>query len=115
MRIPSAYIPVSPQTTGLQSGTAALNRSRVQQAQASDSYRKNSGPQVIEAEYVEFYQPAATDFIRERQNLDNRLEPELGEQRQAMHSNKRTDSALNNYQRKTADHPPPGSHLNIFA
>lgn len=112
VRIHSAYIPFSPHTNSLQAGSAAF---RPQKAQAIDSDRNRSGPQVIDAEYVEFYQPTAADFSRERQNLDNRLEPEHGKPSQTLNSDNRTESALNSYQCIALGTPPPGSHLDVFA
>ena len=115
VKIPASYIPAIPPGNGLQTGTAATIRSQEQQARASDSYRKNSTAQVIDAEYVEFYSPTAGNFVHERQNLDSQLAADQDESRQGSNRPVRANNALDSYQKKPRPEPPPGSYLDIFA
>lgn len=117
MRINSANIPASvskPNTTNTLPATDTAT-SRHQTVDARDSYRKNSSPQIIDAEYVEFYSPSVKHLNQERQALDNTLE--LGEDQLEISGNLSTENppAVGKYALKAHEAPPPGSYVDIFA
>lgn len=118
MRITSANIPapVSKPSTSLISPATDKTTPKHQTTAASDSYKKNSGPQIIDAEYVEFYSPSIKLFNQERQDLDTTLELE-DVQFEVTGSNRSAGSvpALNEYALKAHEAPPPGSYVDIFA
>lgn len=116
VRIISANIPAPANKSTPSPPTTAADKTRPLPSEARDSYRKNSGPQVIDAEYVEFYTPSATLFNRERAKLDSTLEPEANRVAAAPQNDLyATSAALDKYQRKPNHAPPAGSFIDIFA
>jgi hypothetical protein len=114
MRITSANIPAPANKLTISTvSPAAADYPKA--SQASDSYKKNSNPQIIDAEYVEFYSPSVHQFNQERQNLDSRIEPDAPrfEAPGTVEMNKAP--AVQKYNLKIHDAPPPGSYIDLFA
>ncbi|MDX2479832.1 MAG: hypothetical protein QNK24_05800 [Desulfuromusa sp.] len=87
---------------------------RIQQAR--DSYSKNAASaQVIDAEYVDLYNPDTMDLQQERQDLHLTLEPDMAFPGQAPETGQKFNSSVSKYQMTPIDAPPPGTYLNIFA
>lgn len=116
MRITYANIPAQAYKSSTQP-PAAANKApqRHLSNDARDSYRKNSGPQIIDAEFVEFYSPSRNHLAQERLNLDNTLEPDNGSFTDATDATDNETSDLGRYQTKSHEAPPPGSLIDILA
>lgn len=120
MRITSANIPAQAAKRPTADIIPAADRSSANRRDIKTwgSYNKNSSgaTQVIDAEYVEFYTPSTGLFSKERQSLDNTLEPETTETHPSgnMSPADNISPALAKYQLKTYDTPPPGSFIDFF-
>ncbi|MEA3363263.1 MAG: hypothetical protein U9Q61_08370 [Thermodesulfobacteriota bacterium] len=118
MRIINSYIPEQPKlsTPGARVSSAdqAGTRQRIQQAK--DSYSKNAASaQVIDAEYVDLYNPDTVALQQECQDLNLTLEPETALPPKESETDPNINSIINKYQMAPLDIPHPGTYLNIFA
>lgn len=114
MRIISANIPPQANRTS-PTNSPAGDKTRSQTNEARDSYNKNRGAQIIDAEYVEFYNPDIKHFNNERQKLDSTLEPDRDGFDIPATEGANKNPAVKKYQLKAQDAPPPGSFLDTFA
>jgi hypothetical protein len=114
VRISAANIPAPAGKTHI---TPATDKAaRQQTVTARDSYRKSPPqPQIIDAEYVEFYSPSVELFNQERLTLDNTLEPASEELKTSADPDRHESAALNRYQLQPHEAPPPGSYIDTFA
>lgn len=120
MRIPNANIPAQASRipTTLPSPPASKSLERRQLLEPADTYTRDGrqgSPQIIDAEYVEFYSPSTQVSTKERQNLDLSLEAAAGDRTTAKAASG-GNAAINSYRAVSADPPPPpGTFINIFA
>ena len=115
MRITYANIPASANKFPQPSTSAAKAPVRPHADEARDRYTKNSEPQFIDAEYVEFYSPSVDIFDKERKTLDYTLEPDKSHLQYQSSGQANNAPAINKYQLKAHEAPPPGTYLDIFA
>ncbi len=114
MRISAANIPAAAGKTQITPATDKTERQ--QTVTARDSYRKSPPqPQIIDAEYVEFYSPSVDLFTHERLTLDNTLEPASEELQTSADPDSHGPAALSRYQLQPHQAPPPGSYIDTFA
>jgi len=117
VRISSANILAHVSRTQSSPPARTADRVAEQQQTGQDRYRKNTAGsgQVIDAEYVEFYSPSKQTFAQERQRLDERVEPESETSSPGKSTTKLSNNAIDSYQLKAHEAPPPGSFIDIFA
>ncbi|MDX2494773.1 MAG: hypothetical protein QNK27_07405 [Desulfuromusa sp.] len=118
MHIINSYISEQPKLsapgTRVSPADQAETRQRIQQAK--DSYSKNTASaQVIDAEYVDLYNPDAITLQQECQDLNLTLEPEMASPLQEPEIDQNIHSIINKYQMAPLDIPHPGTYLNVFA
>ena len=117
MRISHANIPAPASKSSLTHNSAATDKltSRRQAEQANDRYQQNSNPQIIDAEFVEFYTPSTNLFAKELHNLDATLDPNDRPKAAETNSEFSEISAVKRYQLTAHNAPPPGSFLDTYA
>nr|MDA3902963.1 hypothetical protein [Desulfuromusa sp.] len=118
MRITNTYILDQPKLPGSNPRESSADQAGKQQRiqQARDSYTKNSATaQIIDAEYVDTYNPDAIALPQEHQTLHLTLEPVMDSSRQEPETGQKINSIVSKYQMTPIDTPPPGTYLNIFA
>ncbi|WP_139167542.1 hypothetical protein [Desulfuromusa kysingii] len=114
MQINSSYILDHSRLAITPSGQSASNQAT---EQAKDSYAKNTATaQVIDAEYVDTYNPKSTAASQEKKQIPQRF-PDVGTTTLQLESSatQNNNSIFSKYQTSAVDTPPPGSYLNIFA
>jgi hypothetical protein len=118
MRITNTYILDQPKLPGSNPRESSADQAGKQQRiqQARDSYSKNGlSAQVIDAEYVDLYNPDTMALQQERQDLHLTLEPDMASSIQRPETGQKINSIVSKYQMTPIDAPPPGTYLNIFA
>jgi len=118
MRIINSYIPdqskLSTPGARVSSADQAGAQQRIQQAK--DSYSKNAASaQVIDAEYVDLYNPDAMTLQQDYQDSNLTLEPKTAPSLQKTETGQNINSIVNRYKMAPLDIPHPGTYLNIFA
>ena len=114
MRIPSPYI--SNQIRQLPNSLPTVKPS-VAPRVATESYNKQASkpsPQIIDAEFVEFYAPSSKIFNRELLDLDYTLASETIPDTSVWNPNNRLSQAASKYQDNEKHHSGPGVHLNFY-
>ena len=112
MRIPSPYI--SNQVRPLPANPP-ISKPTTSSRTATDSYNKQSAkpsPQIIDAEYVEFYSPGTKIFNQELLDLDNTLASETTSN--PSNPDDRFTQAVSKYQDNERHQSAPGKHLNVY-
>jgi len=120
VRIPYANIPAQAVRISSPPATAAAKSiGKAQLLEPRDSYDRQgrqTGAQVIDAEYVEFYSPSTKVLAKERQDLDISLEAAPDQGQAAAQTQRSGNPAISSYQTVPTEPPPlPGSYIDTFA